>query len=265
MLFKSKDNIIYAMKISTVIITFNEEKKITECIKSVKTFSDEILVIDSESMDLTRKISEENGAKVIIHKWEGHVKQKQFAVDTASFDWIFSLDADERASKELIKKIKKLKEEEKLVKNNKAFYVNRRNFYLGKWIKYGGWYPEKRIRFFHRKFAKWGGVNPHDKIIVKNSNIVSDLNSDVIHFPYNNLTHHLDTINKYSSIAAEENIKKGKKVIFAQIIYKPVFKFLRDYIFKKGFLLGKVGFIHAAMGAISVFMKYLKTYEKQKK
>ena len=251
------------MKITTAIITFNEEKMILPCIESVKSFSDEILIVDSESTDSTVEIAEQSGAKVIVHKWEGHVKQKQFAVNSASNEWIFSLDADERASSELIDKITEIKNNVKSIGDYKAFYVNRRNYYLNKWIKYGGWYPEKRIRFFHRNFAKWGGTDPHDKVIPIKKSIVGDLNLDIIHYPYKDLTHHLSTINKYSSIAAEQNYNKGKKVFFGQIIYKPVFKFSRDYFLKKGFLLGKVGFIHASMGAISVFMKYLKTYEKQ--
>ena len=251
------------MKITTTIITFNEENNIEKCILSVKKFSDEIMVVDSKSTDKTRKIAAKLGAKVIIHKWEGHVKQKQFAVDSASHEWIFSLDADERASEELIEKILEIKHNIDKLNKIKAFSVNRRNYYLGKWIKYGGWYPEKRIRFFNRNFVKWGGTDPHDKVIPYNNCKTENLNLDIIHYPYKDLSHHLNTINKYSTVAAEENIKKGKRITFFQIIYKPVFKFFRDYFLKKGFLMGKVGFIHAAMGAISVFMKYVKTYEKQ--
>ncbi len=249
------------MKISTCIITFNEENYIADCIKSVKSFSDEIIVVDSESVDRTVEISKNLGVKVIVQPWLGHVAQKQFAVDSAENDWIFSLDADERASEELILKIKSLQNSDNF--EEKAFFVNRKNFYLNKWIKYGGWYPEKRIRLFHRKFAKWSGTNPHDKVILASNCKTGDLNRDIIHFPYKDISHHFEVINKYSEIAAEENIKKGKKVNFAQIIYKPIFKFFRDYFLKKGFLMGKVGFIHASMGAISVYMKYLKTYEKQ--
>ncbi len=252
------------MKITTSIITYNEEDNIEECIKSVLEFSDEVFVVDSQSDDNTVKIAKKLGARVVVRKWPGHVEQKQFAVDNALYEWIFSLDADERASKELADKILKIKKNKEFQKKFQAYKVNRRNYYLGKWIKYGGWYPEKRIRFFNRKFAKWGGINPHDKVIPLENCKVYDLNLDIIHYPYKDITHHLTTINSYSSIAASENIVKGKKVYFAQLIYKPVFKFVRDYFFKKGFLLGKVGFIHAAMGSISVFMKYLKTYEKQK-
>ncbi len=251
------------MKISTCVITFNEENNIEDCIKSVTAFSDEILIVDSDSTDKTVEIAEKLGVKVVTHKWEGHVKQKQFAVDLATNNWIFSLDADERASEEVINKINQIKNNPEITDRYKAFYVNRRNYYLGKWIKYGGWYPEKRIRFFHKKYAKWGGIDPHDKVIARSNDIVGDLYADIIHFPYKNITHHLDTINRYASIAAEENIKKGKKVNFFKLIYKPFFKFIRDYFVKRGFLLGKTGFIHAVMGSISVFMKYLKTYEKQ--
>jgi len=253
------------MKITTAIITFNEESNIKECIESVKNFSDEILVVDSKSSDKTANIAKELGAKVIVRDWPGHVKQKQFAVDSAENDWIFSIDADERVSKELESKILEIKKNFDKWERFKAFYVNRRNYYLNRWIKYGGWYPEKRIRFFHKKFARWSGTDPHDKVVPIGNCEVFDLNLDIIHYPYKDVTHHFNTINSYSTIAAEENIKKGKKVYFPMLIYKPGFKFFRDYFLKKGFLMGKVGFIHATMGAISVFMKYLKTYEKSKK
>ncbi len=248
-------------RISTCIITYNEEKNIKDCILSVKEFSDEILVVDSLSSDNTVKIAESLGAKVIKQKFLGHVKQKQFAVDNAKFDWIFSLDADERATQELAKKILELK------KNNfngyNAFFVNRRNYYLGKWIKYGGWYPEKRIRLFNRKYGYWGGVNPHDKVIIKQNAKVGDLNLDIIHFPYRDITHHLEVINKYSTISANEKILKNEKVHFYNLILNPTIKFIKMYFLKRGFLMGKIGFIHAVMGSISVFMKYLKTWELQ--
>jgi glycosyltransferase involved in cell wall biosynthesis len=251
------------MKISTTIITFNEEENIRDCIESVRDFSDEILIVDSFSTDNTVRIAQELGANVILNKWEGYIKQKKFAILKAKYNWVFSIDADERVSDKLKEKIMEIKNNREITEKYKVCSVNRRNYYLGKWIKYGGWYPERRIRFFQKDCVDIVGLQLHEKIIPKGDFKVYNLNLDIIHYPYKDITHHLNTINNYSSIAAEENFQKGKKVSFFQIIYKPFFKFFRDYILKKGFLLGKVGFIHAAMGAISVFMKYLKTYEKQ--
>ncbi len=247
--------------LTTCIITYNEEENIKDCINSVKSFSDEIIVVDSLSKDKTTEIAKSLGAKVILQEFLGHVQQKQFAVDSSSNDWIFSIDADERASEELSNKIIELKKEN--FNGFHGFYVNRRNYYLGKWIKYGGWYPEKRIRLFNRKFGYWGGKNPHDKVIMKPQSKTGDLNLDIIHFPYKNITHHLDVINKYSTISAKEKIEKGEKVYFYNLIFNPAFKFFKAYVLKKGFLMGKIGFIHATMGAISSFMKYLKTWEMQ--
>jgi len=250
------------VKISVCIITYNEEKNIAACIESVKSFSDQILVVDSNSTDDTVSICNKLGAEVIVHPWVGYKNQKQFALDSALHEWVFSIDADERVSKELADKIVNIKKGLYDPKE-KAFYVNRRNYYLGKWIKYGGWYPEKRIRFFNRNFCKWGGTDPHDKVIPSDDCPLGDINLDIIHYPYRDISHHIDTINRYSVIAADENLKKGREIYFSQIIYKPIYKFFRDYILKRGFLLGKVGFIHSVMGAFSVFAKYLKTYEKQ--
>ncbi len=246
-------------RISTCIMTYNEENNIYDCIKSVKNFSDEILVVDSFSTDKTVEIANKLGARIIFQKFLGYAQQRQFAINNAKYDWIFCLDADERASEELSKKILKLKEEG--FNDFKGFYVNRRNYYLNTWIKYGGWYPEKRIRLFHRKFGKSVGVNPHDKIEMKEGVKIGDLNLDIIHYPYKNVSHHLEVINRYSSIAAKEKIERGEKISFFNLVLNPAFKFFKSYILKKGFLMGKIGFIHATMGAISVFMKYLKAWE----
>ncbi len=248
-------------KMSTCIMTYNEEENIVDCINSVKEFSDEILVVDSFSTDKTVEIVKNMGARVILQKFLGYAEQRQFAINNAKYNWIFCLDADERASKELTEKILELK------KNNfldyQGFYVNRRNYYMGKWIKYGGWYPEKRIRLFNRNYGRSIGVNPHDKIEMKENAKIGDLNLDIIHFPYKDLTHHLEVINRYSTIAAKEKVNRGEKVTFLNLIFNPAFKFFKAYILKKGFLMGKMGFIHATMGAFSVFMKYLKTLEMQ--
>ena len=248
-------------KVSTCIMTFNEENNIKECIESVKEFSDEILIVDSLSTDKTVNIAKNLGAKVIFQEFLGYAKQRQFAINNAENDWIFCIDADERASKELALKILELKKND--FYDFHGFYVNRKNYYLGKWIKYGGWYPEKRIRLFNRKYGKSTGINPHDKIEMSRDSKIGDLNLDIIHFPYKNITHHLEVINKYSSIAAKEKIERGEKVTFLNIIFNPIFKFFKAYVIKKGFLMGKIGFIHAVMGYISVFMKYLKTWELQ--
>ena len=246
-------------KITTCIMTFNEENNIKECILSVKYFSDEILVVDSFSTDKTVKIANDLGAKVILQKFLGYSEQRQFAIENAKFNWVFCIDADERATKELCLKIKELKE--KNFEGYHGFFVNRRNYYFGVWIKYGGWYPEKRIRLFHRNYGKSVGINPHDKIEMVKGAKIKDLNLDIIHFPYRDLTHHIEVINRYSSIAAEEKIKKGENISFLNLIFNPLFKFFKAYILKRGFLMGKIGFIHATLGSISVFMKYLKAWE----
>ena len=248
-------------KITTCVMTYNEEDNIKNCLESVKQFSDEILVVDSFSQDNTIKIAKDLGAKVILQKFLGYAEQRQFAINNADNDWIFCIDADERASKELSQKILELKKED--FYDFQGYYINRKNFYLGRWIKYGGWYPEKRIRIFNRKYGRSVGVNPHDKIEMDENAKVGDLNLDIIHYPYKDITHHLSVINKYSSIAADEKIRRGEKVTFFNIIFNPLFKFFKAYILKRGFLMGKVGFIHAMMGYISVFMKYLKTWELQ--
>ena len=149
-----------ATPVSVSIVAFNEEATIGECLESVEAFADEaVVVLDSRSADRTGEICDAHGARVIRHEWMGHVRQKDHCVNLAENDWVFCIDADERASPELAQRMQTMKMEGFAAD---AYEVNRRNFYLGKWMRHGGWYPNRKMRLFNRKKARWGGVNPHD-------------------------------------------------------------------------------------------------------
>jgi len=248
-----------SIKLSVAIITYNEEKNIKRCIESVKGIADEIVVVDSLSTDKTCEIAKSLGAKVILQKFLGHIKQKQLAVDNCKNDWILSLDADEALSKELQNEIKELLKEPL---NYDAYKMPRLSFHLGRWIKHGGWYPDKKIRLFNRKKAYWGGYNPHDKVIVNGS--VGELKGDILHYVFKDLRHNVDTNNSYSSIMAEDLYKKGKKFSIIKLLLKPIGKFLEVYIYKRGFLDGLPGFIIAVGASYSMFLKFAKLWELQK-
>ena len=248
-----------SIKLSVAIITYNEEKNIKRCIESVKGIADEIVVVDSLSTDKTCEIAKSLGAKVILQKFLGHIKQKQLAVDNCKNDWILSLDADEALSKELQNEIKELLKEPL---NYDAYKMPRLSFHLGRWIKHGGWYPDKKIRLFNRKKAYWGGYNPHDKVIVNGS--VGELKGDILHYVFKDLRHNVDTNNSYSSIMAEDLYKKGKKFSIIKLLLKPIGKFLEVYIYKRGFLDGMPGFIIAVGASYSMFLKFAKLWELQK-
>jgi glycosyltransferase involved in cell wall biosynthesis len=246
------------IKISAAIITYNEEKNIKRCIESLD-FVDEIVVIDSLSNDKTCEIAKTLGAKVVNQKFLGHIDQKQLAVDNCTYDWILSLDADEEVSVELKKFI------QKLINSNleyDAYAVNRISFHLGRWIKHGGWYPDRKVRFFNKNKAHWGGYNPHDKVIVNGK--IGRLEGDLKHYVFNDLRHNIDTNNSYSSIMAEDIDKSGKIFSYLKLFFKPVGKFLETYIYKRGFLDGLPGFIIAIGASYSMFLKFAKLWELQK-
>ena len=245
-------------KISATIITYNEEKNIRRCIESLD-FVDEIVVVDSLSSDNTCAIAKELGAKVIDQKFLGHIDQKQLAVENATHDWILSLDADEEVSPELkasiVELIKKPLEYD-------AYEMKRVSFHLGRWIRHGGWYPDKKIRLFNRQKAHWGGYNPHDKVIVNGK--VGMLEGDLKHYVFTDLRHNIDTNNSYSSIMAEDLYRNGKKFSYLKLFFKPIGKFLEVYLYKRGFLDGMAGFIIAVGASYSMFLKFAKLWELER-
>src|SRR5579862_1760333 len=162
-------------KLSAVIITFNEEKNIGRCIESIKDITDEILILDSNSTDQTAEIAESKGAVVIKESFRGHIQMKNRAVELAANNYILSLDADEALDPRLILSI--LKEKENF--SYKAYRMNRCTNYCGQFIRHGSWYPDRKIRIFDRRFARWGGTNPHDKILVDENIEVKQLAGDI--------------------------------------------------------------------------------------
>ena len=247
------------MKISAVIICFNEEKKIARCLESV-AWADEIVVLDSFSNDSTLKICSKYTDKVYQHEFEGHIEQKNRALDLCKFDWVFSIDADEVVSEELKNSILKLKELDQ-TKDIHGFFVNRKIYYLGKWIEHTNWYPDFKLRLFKRSKAKWGGINPHDTIILDGA--AEKLQGDLFHYSYDDVSAHLQTIDKFTSIMAREYYANGKKASIWNITLRPIFGFFKSYILKKGFLEGKRGWMIALLDGYYVLLKFLKIYEIQ--
>lgn len=247
-------------KISVVIITFNEERNISRCIKSVEGVADEIIVVDSLSSDKTIEISESLGAKVICQAFLGYAEQKNFANKQASFDYILSLDADEALSSELKKELLRIKDS--LFPEN-VYEMNRKTNYCGSWINHSGWYPDRKIRLFHRGKAYWGGGAVHEKLLFSNDVIVKRLNADILHYSYYSLEEHVRQLDKFSSIAAKELFEKNKKVSVFKLISSSTTRFLSHYIWKLGFLDGYAGYRIARMEGYASFLKYAKLKELQ--
>lgn len=245
-----------ARKVTGCVIAFNEEANIEECVRSL-AFCDEVVVVDSHSKDRTRELAAALGARVIEHDWEGHIGQKNFAVDQASNDWVLCLDADERATPELAEAAKRVLASEPAAQ---GYEVGRRNVYLGRWIRHGGWYPDTKVRLFDRRRARWGGVNPHDHVQVQGT--TASLGADLIHLSYRDISHHVTkSIDFFSTITAREKLARGQRFVTLQLLFGPPLKFLKMFVLRLGFLDGWRGFIVAMLGAWFVFLKYAKLWE----
>ena len=247
-------------KLSVVIITLNEEKNIRRCIESVKSIADEIIILDSFSTDSTESICNELGAKFIQHKFDGHIQQKNRALQLATNDWVLSLDADEAPDNTLIKSPTTVLENP----TADAYFFNRKTNYLGKWIKHSGWYPDKKLRLLLKSKGKWDGINPHDKIEMDDSAKIEYLKGDLLHYSYYSIEQHLQQLNSFTNIGAAEAFKRGKKSNWFIASYKSIWKFKRDYFFKLGFLDGYYGFIICSISAFATFSKYIKLKELHK-
>ena len=246
--------------LSAVIITLNEEDKIGQCIDSLKAVADEIIVLDSFSSDRTVSIAKEKGAIVKQEQFAGYIEQKNRALKFATYDYVLSLDADETLSPLLISSILKEKEKFKF----KSYSMSRYNYYCGKFINHGLWYPDRKIRLFNKRIAVWGGINPHDKIIIPDKEKPHLLKGKILHYSFKSIAEHLQRNEEISSIAAASIIEAGKKKHWLKIILSPLWSFIHGYIFRLGFLDGYSGFVIAKQTAQLSFLKYQKLYRLQK-
>jgi glycosyltransferase involved in cell wall biosynthesis len=240
------------MKISATIITFNEERNVARVIESLRC-CDEVVVVDSGSNDRTVEIATKLGARVIETNWRGYAGQKNFAAEQAENDWILSLDADESLSEALEADIWQLK------KNGprfEAYSMPRLAQYLGRWILHSGWYPDRKVRLYDRRHARWTGDFVHESVQVDGS--IGDLNSNVLHFTCDSLSEHLRTMDRYTTLAAQEIVARGRQVGWSDLLLDPAWTFTRTYVIQRGFLDGAEGLAIAWMAALYSFLKYAK-------
>jgi glycosyltransferase involved in cell wall biosynthesis len=249
------------VKISVTIITFNEEAKIADAMRSVY-WADEVLVVDSHSTDNTREIAAELGARVIERNWAGFADQKQFATDQAGNDVIFSLDADERVSDELAAEIKKIKESDNLAFD--GYTIPRLSIYLGREIRHGSWYPDRQLRLFDRRKANWKQVVIHESVQIQPGATVGQLNGDIIHKSVDSIKHHAKMlVERYAPLGAQAMYERGKRTSALQIAAAGPVAFAKDYVLKAGFLDGVPGLTIAAFSAYHAALKHMMLYELQ--
>jgi len=240
--------------ISVVIITYNEEKNIERCIRSVEGVADEIVVVDSFSTDKTQEICEKYQVRFLKNKFVGHIEQKNFAITQATHPHILSLDADEALSEDLRQSILKAKENWQ----HDGYYFNRLTNYCGKWIKHCGWYPDRKLRLWDSRRGSWQGINPHDKFILQPGSKAHYLRGDLLHYSFYSIEQHMDQINKFSTIRAKEMHRMGKKACYLTMWVSPILKFVKSYFLKMGFLDGFYGYVICRNSAHANFLKYAK-------
>lgn len=239
-------------EISVVIITYNEERNIERCLLSVKDIADEIVVLDSFSTDKTEEICKKYNVKFFQHKFDGHIEQKNRAITYASNQYILSLDADETLSDELKNSIQEVKKNWQF----DGYYFNRLTNFCGKWIKHGGWYPDKKLRLFNSRKGSWGGNNPHDKYILKKGASSKYLQGDILHYSFYSIQQYIEQSTKFAKIGADAAFKNNKKFTLLNLFINPTLKFLKMYFLRLGFLDGKFGFIIAKNAAKATYLKY---------
>ncbi len=248
-------------KISACIISYNEEKKIEDCLKSLLPVVDEIIIIDSLSTDSTLKIAEKYTDKIYHQKFLGHIEQKNLAVEKASYDWVLSLDCDERLTEELQQSIHAIKNRLDHTDAD-AYCMSRKTFYVYRWLNHC-WYPDIKTRLFNKNTAQWGGTNPHDRIITDGDNSVK-LDGDIQHYSFNSVSEHIQTIDKFTEIGADEIIRKNKKASVFSPITHASWTFIKLYFLKRGFLDGFAGLTVSMLSFMHVFIKYSKVIIKRR-
>jgi glycosyl transferase family 2 len=239
------------MPLSVAIITRNAASQLEGCLASV-AFADEVVVVDSGSTDGTIELARRHGARVIAKEWLGFGPQKQFAVESASHDWVLCLDADEKLSEDLRDSIiAELKAPRGFV-----YAMPRCNRFLGHWLRHGEGYPDWSVRLFHRQHARWGDETVHEKVVTTLP--VIRLQGDLLHDSAETLEKYLDKQNRYTSLQAESLRAAGRHASLLQLVFSPSLRFVKFYLFRLGFLDGVAGLVHIAIGCMNTFNKYAK-------
>lgn len=244
-------------KVTVTIITYNEEANIGEALESVR-WADEVVVLDSFSSDLTVEIARGRGARVHQQRWAGYSDQKNAALDLASHEWVLSLDADERVTPELAREIQDLLRSEPPCD---GYWVARKNHFLGRWIRHGGWFPDYSVRLFRRSKGRFGARAVHEAVAVDGA--TDRLRNPLLHFTYRSLDAYLLRMDRYSTLAAGEMVRERRSVALYDFFLRPVWTFVKMYFVRQGFREGREGLVLAGLYAFYAFSKYAKLWERR--
>jgi len=246
------------VKLTVTVITYNEADNIAAALDSV-AWADEIIVVDSHSTDGTADIARTKATRVIVREWSGYSEQKNFAADQASHDWVLSMDADERLTPELAGEIRALLQQEPVAR---GYRVRRVSFYLGRWIRSTDWFPDYQLRLYDRRAGRWNGLRIHESFRLT-SGTPAQLQGELQHYAYRDISDHLETIDRYTTYAARQMQESGRRAGLLQMAGHPPLAFLRNYLLKGGITDGVPGLVISAMNAYYVFLKFAKLWELQ--
>jgi len=248
------------MTLSVAIVAMDEETNIGRTLASIR-WADEVILVDSGSKDRTREIAREYGAKVIEEPWRGYVAQKQYAIDLCTKDWVLLLDADEEVSPGLADEMRAVLADPNALN---GYWVPRKNLFLGRWIRHGGFYPDPKLRLFRRGLGVVAGSDPHDRVDLKRGVAprTAQFENALVHYTYPTLTYYLGHMNRYSSLGAQVAFAKGHRSFsIANIVLRPLTTFFYNYVLRLGFLDGKEGLLLHINHAVYVSWKYAKAWE----
>jgi glycosyltransferase involved in cell wall biosynthesis len=244
--------------LSVTVITRDEAADIAAALASV-AWADEIVVVDSGSTDATVAVARQHTGRVVTREWTGYSDQKNYAASLASHDWILSLDADERVTPELAAEIRRVLADEPPVR---AFRIPRVTWHLGRWVRTTDWYPDYQTRLYDRRAARWGGGRVHEA--VQTPGPLGRLQGELHHYAYRDLAEHMETIDRYTTLAARQMYDEGRRAGRLDIVGHPPLAFIRNYLLRGGIRDGLAGFVVSAMNSYYVFLKFAKLWELQR-
>ena len=245
-------------RLSVTVITRNEAADLADALASV-AWVDEIVVVDSHSTDDTVAIARRFTNRVVVRDWPGYIAQKNYASSLAAHDWILSLDADERVTPELANEIQSRLA---AAPQEAGFRIPRVTWHLGRWIRSTDWYPDYQLRLYDRRSAEWTGRYVHEAVTVRGA--VGELRSELQHYAYRDIADHLETIDRYTTLAARQMHEAGRRAGLIDLAVHPPLAFLRNYVARGGFREGATGFVISRMNAYYVFLKFAKLWELQR-
>ncbi len=243
-------------RLTVVTLTLNEERNIAACLETVR-WADQLIVVDSGSVDRTVELARAFNAEVLTVQWRGYGHARNLALEHATGDWVLWLDADERVPPELAEEIRNI------VRGGatplKGFEVARRAYFLGKWIRHCGWYPARVTRLFRRGSARFSESRVHERLLFDGP--LGRLSHDLLHYTDEDLAQYFEKFNRYTTLAAQDMHASGKRAGLADLLIRPPFMFLKMYVARGGFLDGLHGFMLCCLSAGYVFVKYAKLWE----